>query len=148
MVVTGLNIFALYLNSLLLSGWWRLSRHYRASSPFEGVRFQMRTGHLGWSNYGNCLTVGVNGDGLRLSVFFLFRPGHPPLFISWSDVNVTFTKGWIFRYCDLRFSQAPHLRLRVFESLGREIAAAANQSWDASDALAEGEATEAAKPVE
>ena len=106
----------------LMSGWWSLSSCYRAREPFSGTRFRLRTGKLCWSNYGACLTIGVNADGLYLAVFFFMRPGHPPLFIPWSEIDATPVKGWIFRYLDFRFpaidwrSQHPNLA-KLFEKL-------------------------------
>jgi hypothetical protein len=113
----------------LMSGWWTLARHYRTRSPFEGTRFRLCSGRLGLSNYGSSLVIGVNADGLYLSVFFFFRPGHPPLFIPWSEIVATSAKGWLFQYLDLRFQQAPDLRLRISHALGLRIADAANRSW-------------------
>ena len=119
----------------LMSGWWTLARHYRARSSFEGARFHLCSGRVGWSNYGNCLVIGVNADGLYLSVFFFFRPGHPPLFIPWSEIVATSAKGWIFRYLDLRFQQTPNLRFRISHALGLRIADAANRSWSVDEPL-------------
>ena len=131
LIILGCVLWWAFVLNLIgwTGGWWALARHHRAPARFEGTRFRMCSGKLGWSNYGSCLTIGVNATGLRLSVPFAFRPGHPPLFIPWSEIEATPTKGWLFRYLDLRFRQVPHLQLRLGHSLGLKIAAAANLSW-------------------
>jgi hypothetical protein len=45
----------------------------------------MQSGRLGMVNYGSCLTIHVSEAGMFLAVFPLFRPGHPRLFIPWSE---------------------------------------------------------------
>lgn len=122
--------WAFVLNVIgLLSGWSSLAHHYRARAPFDLTQTFLGSGRLGLSNYGGCLVFGVNADGLSLKVFFPFRPGHPPLFIPWSDIDASAVEGWIFGYLDLRFRQAPGVRLRVAASLGAKIITAANRSW-------------------
>ena len=46
----------------------------------------MTSGAVGTSRYSGVLRVHVQPDGLRLSVWALFRPGHPPVRIPWSEV--------------------------------------------------------------
>jgi hypothetical protein len=41
------------------------------------------------ANYGGCLTVGSDAAGLYLAVMFLFRVGHPPLFIPWDERTIS-----------------------------------------------------------
>jgi hypothetical protein len=114
-----------------LSGWWRLSRHYRHRGHFDGTRRRFRSVSFGWSNYNGAVTVGTNSEGLYLAMFLLFRPGHPPLFVPWADVTAEVVKGWFWsRYLELRFAEVPGLRVRVPLALGREIAADANRAWD------------------
>ncbi|HJZ54431.1 MAG TPA: hypothetical protein VKE74_05710 [Gemmataceae bacterium] len=112
-----------------LGGWGALARHYHHRGGFTGTRRRFCSARLGWSNYGGILTIGTNGEGLYFAVFFLFRPGHPPLFIPWTDVSAEPVKGWVFRYLEFRFAQAPGVVMRVTERLGRLIAADANRSW-------------------
>ena len=45
---------------------------YRATAPFQGTMRRFRSGKLGSANYGLCLTIGTNGEGLYLAVFFPF----------------------------------------------------------------------------
>lgn len=70
-----------------LSGWARLAQVYRADERPEGTRFGRQSGKIGWVTYNNCLTIVVNRQGLHLTLFPLFRIGHPPLSIPWSEFH-------------------------------------------------------------
>ena len=74
-----------------LGGWASLASSFRAEREFDGERFRFNSGSLGWSffpvQYGNCLFVTVNPEGLRLSIFFMFRFLSPPLFIPWAKME-------------------------------------------------------------
>jgi hypothetical protein len=132
--VLALAGFALWWCFLLwvigvAGGWGKLARHYRATAPFHGTVRRFRSARIGWSNYGGCLSVGTNPDGLYLAVVFPFRPGHPPLFIPWADVRATPVKGWLTSSFDLRFEKAPRVLVRLSVALGRQLAADANRAW-------------------
>lgn len=69
-------------------GWRILARDYRANSLFDGKKLWLKSvGMRRWTNYSNCITVGANKYGLYLSVFPIFRVGHPPLFFRWTDIS-------------------------------------------------------------
>lgn len=75
----------------LLSGWHALARSFRSEGPAEGERFERCPGALGFGqlpvSYGRMLSVTVSAEGFSLSVLFLFRFMHPPLFIPWSAIE-------------------------------------------------------------
>ncbi|MBY0457434.1 MAG: hypothetical protein K2V38_08875 [Gemmataceae bacterium] len=132
LVAAGFTLWWGFLLNVIgfASGWWALARRYPAKAHFDGTRFHFCSAKIGWSNYGGALTFVVNAEGIRLSVLFPFRPGHPPLFLPWEDLDVTVTKGWFLDYLDLRYRQAPHVRLRLKKHFGDKLIAAANRSWD------------------
>ena len=71
-----------------VGGWKILSQDYRANSAFDGQKMWLKSvGMRRWTNYNNCVTVGANKYGLYLSVFPIFRVGHPPLFFPWTDIS-------------------------------------------------------------
>ena len=71
----------------VVGGWNILSRDYQANSAFDGKKMWLKSvGMRRWMSYNNCITVGANKYGLYLSVFPLFRIGHPPLFFPWTDI--------------------------------------------------------------
>jgi len=76
--------------SILLSrmgGWAKLAECYADRGDEQGETHYMRSGSVGVVNYSSCLTLCVCKNGLRLSVLFPFRIGHPPLFIPWDQFH-------------------------------------------------------------
>ena len=112
----------------LIGGWATLSRVYRFDGYFQGQQWSMQSARLGWTNYNNVLTVGANWEGLYLSPLFLFRTGHPPLFIPWIDISVKKTAS-LFTSIEFRFQQAPSVRLKLSQKLSQRLAEAAGASW-------------------
>lgn len=88
-----LYFLAMWLGVCLLiarfGGWGGLAKHYRVEKLPPGKRYHFQSAVLTTCglpcNYGSCLTLVVAAQGLGLAVFPLFRPGHPPLLIPWSD---------------------------------------------------------------
>jgi hypothetical protein len=78
-------------------GWRRLGERYAARDVPLGERFLMRSVGVGWVSYNNCLTFRRGHDGFYMSVWYIFRLGHPPLYIPWSDVqNIqTYRQLWV-----------------------------------------------------
>ncbi|TWU23310.1 hypothetical protein Pla52o_28460 [Novipirellula galeiformis] len=73
------------------SGWWMLSHRYLAK-PGDGSgddrdSARMRSARIGAIQYHSSLNFIADSRGLRISVFFPFRPGHPPLFVPWSEFD-------------------------------------------------------------
>jgi hypothetical protein len=72
-------------------GWTDLAKTYRdhgslADKPLKSLYLQ--TGAVGeMGGYRSCLTLRICESGLRMSVFPLFRPGHPALFIPWEEFH-------------------------------------------------------------
>jgi hypothetical protein len=128
-VAAGFVAFSLVILNFLaiVGGWQRLASCYYASAVPPGERFLFRTANVGSVGYGSCLRFISGPAGLFISVFLLFRPGHPPLFIPWSDVSASATRGWVFRYVDMRFARDPKVRLRVTRRLGERLLAAGGQ---------------------
>ncbi|MEW6376574.1 MAG: hypothetical protein AB1502_12390 [Thermodesulfobacteriota bacterium] len=113
-----------------ISGWATLARFYRYSNSFIGECWRFQSAEMRWKvGYNNCLTIGANESGLYLSVFFLFRFGHPLLFIRWADISMNIKKGLLRSYLEFRFQQAPMIPFRVNERLGQQIAKAAGNAW-------------------
>ena len=103
-----------------LSGWQRLASTYATREPPRGARFGMQNGMVGLVSYRNCLTIHTAPDGLFLSVQFVFRIGHKPLFIPWRAIRNEKPIKFLW-YEAVRFEVdapgAPRLRLpaKVFE---------------------------------
>ena len=117
-----------------IGGWFKLARFYRFSGTFLGDRWRFQSAQMRWKiGYNNCLTVGANPEGLYLSVMFILRFGHPPLFVPWGDISVSVIKGFFYPALEFRFQQVPVIPLRVSERLGQKIKESARTSWPGRD---------------
>lgn len=112
-----------------LSGWRQLEKVYGAGSPLSGACFRFQSAQMRFRcNYGGCLTMTVNAEGLGLSVAAPFRPGHAPLFIPWNETSIKRETG-VFKIVTavFTFDRAPNVPIRVSEKLVKKIALAAAQ---------------------
>ena len=67
-----------------LSGWSELARDYPAEKPASGETFSWCSARLRpLTNYSGCLNVTVSAGGIHLQTFWIYRPGHEPIFIPW-----------------------------------------------------------------
>lgn len=104
----------------LLSGWRSLAEHYRTDRPFPGHKRWMQSAKLRLgAGYNNALTLGSDADGIYMAVLFLFRMGHPPLFIPWGDIQIDEPKRFLF-LMSRKFRLGPDgIPLRVREPLAQ-----------------------------
>ena len=119
-----------------LGGWSRLAREYRFYGEFRGQKLRLQSIRMRrGTKYNNCINIGVNMQGLYLSVFFLCRPGHPALFIRWSDITVEERKRWGFTNIELRFRKAKDIIIGIRPGLGQKLAEAAGDYWPETNPL-------------
>jgi hypothetical protein len=104
-----------------LGGWHRLASRYRLSGTFSGKVWRFQSGKFKWASYNNCLSVGGNEKGLYVAPLFIFRFGHPPLFIPWGDITVERGKFLAWTYHDMRFPKVPGARFRISGRLWNRI---------------------------
>lgn len=76
----------------ILSGWMKISRIYKKPKnlKFKGkwlVSNSFKSGLLFMSGYHRIVMFGVSDEGLFIKMMFLFRIGHPPLFIPWNKIT-------------------------------------------------------------
>lgn len=106
----------------LLGGWRSLGKSYRADRPFSGQRFWFQSAGLRtMTSYNNVLTIGANEEGLYLSVFFLFRFGHPPLFIPWEDISGTPKRVLWMKTVKLQFQKCPSVPVSISKRLADKL---------------------------
>lgn len=116
-----------------VGGWRRLAVHYRRTSLIAGTTYWFQSAAMRrWitASYGNCLVVTVNDEGIGLSIIFLWRLGHPPLFIPWPDILAN-QERWLFFFKRVRlsFSLEPSVRMWISTRLARKIQAAVGRDW-------------------
>ncbi len=103
---------------------------YPHTGGFAGKvwRFQNLTTRLGMG-YKGCATIGADSRGLYLAMFFMFRPGHSPMFVPWRDITIMEKKIFKFKVLELRFRKTEDLPVRIVKKLGDNLAGAAGANW-------------------
>jgi hypothetical protein len=120
--------------SLVLSivgGWSKLAQFYNSTDGIEGTewRFQCASTRFG-VKYNRCLNITANGEGIRITMLFLFRAGHPPLFIPWRDISVKQETSFHFwKYTRFVFRKVPEVPLSISNKLAAKIQQAAGEAW-------------------
>ena len=79
--------------------------------------------------YKGSANVGADSRGLYLSLFFIFRFGHPPFFVPWRDITITEKQLFKSKVLELRFRKTEDLPVRIFAKLGDRLAEAAGSNW-------------------
>ena len=82
----------------VIGGWGRLANRFPARQPPAGTCFFAQSGQVGLANYRGVLTVHTSPEGLHLAIMKIFRPGHPPLFIPWSEIYHATERRLFFEY--------------------------------------------------
>jgi len=108
-----------------LSGWHALAERYPSDERIEGELFRFASMSVGpkWfpSHYGGCLFVRLADDGVRLSILFPFRMGHPPLFIPWHAVeDCRQERFWFATYTTVQLVE-PKMPMTFSGKLGRAL---------------------------
>lgn len=120
--------FTIWIISLM-SGWRRLAKEYPVLQPPSGKAWREQTVFVKQSSYKRMLTLTTNAEGMFIEVMWLFRFGHPPLFIPWHKFHFSDSRVFIFRkqrYFCVEVAQPPLATMRlpavVFEgSEGRKL---------------------------
>jgi hypothetical protein len=117
-------IFVCYVLSWS-GGWRKLAKRFRATELkgephyLEGA-IVGRIGLFGGASYRGCLTIRIHPEGLGLSVWFIFRAGHPPLFIPWKELRfIGEEKFFWFRFSKYQVGD-PKITYILFYSKGTE----------------------------
>jgi len=117
-------LFWIFISELIsrVSGWRALAEAYPALSDPTGPRLRFQSATLRWSsNYTGLVHVHGDSQGLYLSVFILFRVGHPPMFIPWGEIR-TESRSGLFPSLTLRFMRKPGVPFTISKALGERLA--------------------------
>lgn len=87
-----------------IGGWNKLAKMHPARRPPEGKCFRRQSGVVGGVNYNTCLTIHISPEGIHIVPMFLFRAGHPPLLVPWSEIH---------HYVDASFSRRERVRFEI-----------------------------------
>jgi len=123
-LVIAVYCSGLYLNGLS-SGWYALSKRFRAQSKFLGqlksTRPYFNVCMKNWDDYSGIIRIAAEEDSLYLSVVFPYRIGHPPLRIPWTEIQFGKTKFLWRRYVVLTLGDQEHIPMRISERMARKL---------------------------
>jgi hypothetical protein len=126
----AITILFSYLEGLS-TGWIGLARKFRDKTP--SYSYQWRNQDVRLENrlsYYACVHVGADEKGLYMGEGFLFRVGHPPLFIPWSEIQVLSGEhGWLFKRRKLKLGREELVQISISKSFTEELKKAAGRSW-------------------
>jgi hypothetical protein len=74
-----------------------------------------------WGHYSGVIRMTTAEDGLYLSVFLLFRIGHPPLCIPWKEIQFGRTRYFFRRYMVLTLGEQEKIPMRISERMARKL---------------------------
>jgi hypothetical protein len=119
-----------------MSGWAKLAEYYQTSDAPIGPTWRFESALMRWtSRYGNVVTLSAETQGLRIALFPLFRPGHPPLLVPWGEISATPASFRVLFWTpmELRFARAPDIPFCIRESTFHRIQEAAGGQVAASN---------------
>lgn len=113
-----------------IGGWTALAKRFRLRSTFIGERWRFQSGQMRWHvNYGRCLTLGCNPQGLYLAAMPLFRFRQPPLLIPWDEVTVTRRRFLFLHWVRFELGRELDIPLSIRTKLAERVQVAAGDRW-------------------
>jgi hypothetical protein len=124
-VMVGILCFISFLSGVL-SGWQKLSQRFRAQSEPCGETksagpFPYTVYTRYWSHYNSMIRMTAAEDALYLSMIFVFRIGHPPLRIPWSEIEFGRTKFLWRSYVVLTLGEQERIPMRISERMASKL---------------------------
>jgi hypothetical protein len=113
-----------------IGGWTALAKRFGCQSAFAGACWRFQSGQMRWYvNYGNCLTVGCNADGLYLAVMPLFRFRQPPLLVPWEEITVTRRRFLFIHWVRFGLGRELDIPLSIRTKLAERLRVAVGDRW-------------------
>ncbi len=134
-ILLGLGIPLLFIVVCYLVAFagWRQVHQWYPDRPLgvtgADASWYMNWGLIGMANYKGVLTLTATPQGLRISVLFLFRIGHPPIFIPWGDITAVRETWYFSPVVLLTLAKVPSVPIRLSASTAQAIASHAGAAW-------------------
>lgn len=146
--LVALCILIVLIYGSISSGWFKLAQRYPLEHRFDGewIRMPDFFGNEGARfalDFNNqeqeSVDLGVDSQGLYLSMSLPFRIFHAPIFVPWSDVTSVAWPGipWSDKKTDVRFTFArcPDVPLAVGLDVAREMEKRTAGRWSVPSGL-------------
>jgi hypothetical protein len=98
LILFGLIAFWCLISFIIAqSGWSAFIPLYRVKTIPQGLTYRMEGGQINdLGGYARSLNITLCREGIGIAVIFLFRCGHPPLFIPWDKVRSIEERTFLF----------------------------------------------------
>ena len=104
-------------------GWHSLAQCYATERERPDRRIDFASGKVGLVDYSRALALGLDDQGIHFSTSFLFRFGHRPFFVPWTDIHATIEPRLFFgKVVVLHFAKVPGVTFRIAPALANSIA--------------------------
>lgn len=111
-------------------GWSQLTNWYSGTPSKVEAKWRFESASMRhMAAYPGCLKFSVGREGLGVSILFLFRVGHPPLLIPWTDITAHAPESQIIKKVRLEFAKEPNVPLTISLKLARRIRDASSTYW-------------------
>ncbi|MCP5097910.1 MAG: hypothetical protein GY943_20375 [Chloroflexi bacterium] len=111
-------------------GWHRIAQQYQGEMNHYRERFNFQSLSTGgFGNYSNVVNFYVSHSDLGISVFFLYRAGHPPLKIPLDEITGVQKNDFIFQRVHLELQRLPEKTLIISKRLAEKIEKASGGAW-------------------
>lgn len=114
-LILFLGFWCLVLTAISnLGGWAALAGRFPCTGSPTGQNFRFQAARFGWVDYNGCVSIRVCQDGLRIATMWPFRPGHPPMYLPWSQLHVVeVSDHWWGRFTTLEVGQPVITKIRL-----------------------------------
>lgn len=96
-----IGMWPLISDKIAQHGWGDFARLYQVDKLPQGKTYWWQSGSFNWQgSYARIINIVIAPEGIGLSVSLLFRCGHSPLLVPWSNVTAVEEKGFtvLFKY--------------------------------------------------
>jgi len=107
-----------------LGSWRAISARFPFSAGMtsgeRNERKSFQSIRVGVSNYSGITNFESSSYGLHISVFILFKPGHPDILIPWQELRLGVSK-WPLHTYKFEFESLPGRSFATYKALGEWI---------------------------
>jgi hypothetical protein len=105
--------------------WPRLVASYGNRELFIGQKWNFQSLSINLVQYSSCVTIGINSTGLYISPFVLFRGGHPPILIPWTELQIEEQRLFVGTVYTFRTNARPKIQIKITSDLLEKLEQAA-----------------------
>ena len=108
-----------------IGGWAKLAQYYSwTGEPVAKEWRRWQSARFNLCQYNNALSIGTSERGLFFKMIYVFKMGHPPLYIPWQDISTSDTTRFFFPVTVFTVRKEPTVKVTLFGPIAKKILAA------------------------